>query len=795
MELKKQYQKLLPLLKNGYRVDVTGDEPQFLVTDLKNHIEPSGELANIINAKPILFDPSKYFNDRMKELGITDKENCVLLEDKDGAKTTDAIFRHNKDGDILIGQHTLYGKAMTKGGQTAKMSDREKYAELVRLHPWKVELYNGKYDFTNAVNHPFWHPSLMESFYKKVKVKRLYITEGAFKAFKATMEGLPCVGLTSISHYRNKETGTLHPEILDFIKNCDVQELVVLWDGDCRNISTKQLKEGKELTARPAQFINYANAIKQSAIEFFPKLKVIFATIKSNDIEKAPKGIDDLYQVLNKNTILEDTAKFGSIPSIYFHWIDITKDAGIKKMRKYFCMDNVNNFYQLHQKEIGESNFVFYGSTYQIEKGSPVIEVPRDIKVYKRIGTEFFMIQNKPVEIKLQNNKERKIYEETLVGWKESIIRADHGKEALAHIEKYLGFTNMPSHTNYQQVHDGYWNVYQNIEHEKEEGSFDHIDKLLKHLFDEQYEMVLDYITILYRYPTKKLPVICLVSREQATGKSTFIYLMKLIFKNNMAIVSNNDLISEFNASWTSKLIVASEETILEKKEAYEKIKSLTTAKTIISNEKNQSRFEFPCNMHFIFCSNYEDSFIKIDEYDSRLWIRKVHTIKEKIKNFDDKIENEIPAFVNFIENREIQYKDVGERLYFRPEDLRTEAFYNVVKNSEPGIVKELRTHIKDYFLKYPAESELMMTQKDIREQFGIKADSFYLTKIFKHYFEIEKYTNDVGKQVSCQYSYLTENPEDAESVRTIRRNGRPYVIPKSKFFPGAKIYKQEKLM
>lgn len=187
----------------------------------------------------------------------------------------------------------------------------------------------------------------------------------------------------------------------------------------------------------------------------------------------------------------------------------------------------------------------------------------------------------------------------------------------------------------------------------------------------------------------------------------------------NIIKISSNDLIGDFNAHWTSKLIAASEETILEKKEAYEKIKDLSTAKEITRNEKNKSITAIPNMLHFIFCSNYEDSFIRIDKYDSRLWIRKVNTIENKIMDFDQKIEDEVPYFVDFLMKRDIKYKYDGDRLFFNPKAYRTAAFENVVNNSEPNFIKDLRERFEEYFDKYDVD-ELNVCAKDLIQYFGV---------------------------------------------------------------------------
>src|SRR5690606_32260370 len=109
--------------------------------------------------------------------------------------------------------------------------------------------------------------------------------------------------------------------------------------------------------------------------------------------------------------------------------------------------------------------------------------------------------------------------------------------------------------------------------------NWDKIENLLRHIFNEQYDLGLDYLTILWKLPTQVLPIFCLVSEERNTGKTTFLNLLKSIFEGNMTLNTNEDFRSRFNSDWAGKLIVAIDEVLLDKKDDSERIKNLSTAK------------------------------------------------------------------------------------------------------------------------------------------------------------------------------------------------------------------------
>lgn len=780
MKLKDEYKPHSDLLKQGYLFDP--EEHLFFVEDNQDFIRPNG----YEDWETKIIDTESYLNARLLEMGATEKDNEVAL--LGGIKMDKneffkhQIFQTNKRGDIGILQFSLDRVPYTY--IETKPVKREQYHEQIRLAPWNEKIFAGKYDFSKAKNIPFFPKNLIENYEAdSCPSDMLIITEGQFKAFKAGMEGLPVVGLTSISHYRNKETGTIHTDIIKYIKKCNIKRVVILWDGDCRDISTKAIQDKEDLSKRPRNFYNFATKIREMIQEFVStkKTKIFYATLKSQEIDEGKsKGIDDLLINHPKEVerIKADFEQIGDMPSRYIEWFDISNETGKKKLYKWFNLTSATSFYNAHREKIGKNKFIFQGNTYEIKDGSPIMTISADLRQYKRIGTDYYRVVKEPVTLKKTGEI---VTEEALVPWTASAIQLDHGKHVLPHIEKFLGFTNQANHTEYQQVIEAHWNLYQNLEHKVMQGKFEHIEILLKHLFQEQYEMALDYISVLYHKPYRKLPVVCLVSKEQKTGKSTFIYLLKLIFKQNMVSISSNDLIGDFNSHWITKLVVASEETLLEKKEAYEKIKDISTKKSYLRNEKNKVAKEIPCMVHFVFCSNHEDSFIKIDNTDSRLWIIKVNTIEKKIKGFDQKIADEIPAFIDFIQNREISTPDTGERMYFEPDSLKTDAFYNVVKHSEPSVIKEIREHLGILFAQ-TGVSEIKMSAKDIKTEFGIRQKLNYINREIKTYLKPEMKLGKDGKPSVSTYAYLLPEPNKTNEFISRKSKGKYFIFKAEDF-------------
>jgi hypothetical protein len=183
--------------------------------------------------------------------------------------------------------------------------------------------------------------------------------------------------------------------------------------------------------------------------------------------------------------------------------------------------------------------------------------------------------------------------------------------------------------------------------------------------------------------------------------------------------------------------------------------------------------------IHFVFCSNHEEDFIKIDDYDSRLWIEKIGKRKETIPNFDQLLEYEVPYFVDFIANREIKYKSKGDRLFFAAKDFETSAKLNVIQNSEPSVIKDLRIGITEYFHRFNNQTELKMTSQNIKQYFGIKGEPNYLNKVIRQFLNPDKADN------ASTYSFLTPDFADPEKSITIKDKGRCFIFSREKFVRG----------
>jgi hypothetical protein len=394
------------------------------------------------------------------------------------------------------------------------------------------------------------------------------------------------------------------------------------------------------------------------------------------------------------------------------------------------------------------------------------------MKEYIRVGTEYF----KEVLCPLMSGDNMK----SLIKWNKATIIDDFGKDSLKGIKKYETFCTFPSHINYQREINNFYNKYEPLSYcVNEKGDWENIKLFLQHLFGKQYELALDYLTILWKYPSQILPILCLVSVERNTGKSTFLKLLKLIFEGNMTINKNEDFRSRFNSDWAGKLIVAVDEVLLDKKEDSERIKNLSTSNHYKLEGKGVDKAEIEFFGKFILCSNNEENFIKIDDLEIRYWVIKVNPFAKENPDLLEQMRKEIASFAYHLTHRKIETQRTT-RMWFTKEQIYTKALDVLVRGNRTSIEKEIEEFLIDQFCTLEL-AELYYTTKDLHEQLNlanIRVGKNYVSKIITENFKLEPknssynfYSLDLSTMNNGKWSVYTEN-----------RKGRFYTFKREEF-------------
>jgi hypothetical protein len=600
---------------------------------------------------------------------------------------------------------------------------------------------------------PFFHPMLLDKYDAGETIDTLFLTEGYFKAWKGCMHGIPTIGLSSITHMRNKDTNTMHGDILKLMLKCNVKRMVWLTDGDCLDVTGNDLKDGIDLYKRPYNFYNTCGTFKQ-LLDDYTVDKWFFHIDIDNIIHQYRetsredvKGLDDL---LIKFQEFSDQIRADALAvshnNGWFKKYNITTST--RHVFREFHLSSVNDFFLFHQerrRDLDKYKFVFNGTLYKFNPDKQLCEVetPAEAKHYFRVGDNYY----KFIEKINQFGEKEKCFEKR----QKSTIQDDHTKDFPKHIPRYEAFCNVPDHVAFQPVHYGCFNVYYPFDHEPDseacsEGDFPNIAAFFKHIFGtskitvrqqngedikaEYYQLGYDYVQLLYHKPTMRLPILCLVSKENETGKSTFGDLMKAIFTNNATTVSNDDLADQFNSFWATKLLIMVDETKIDKLAVVERVKSLTFAKKIGMNAKGKDKVEIDFFGKFMMFTNNEENFIYATEEDLRYWVIKVPKIREKNPDFLQNMIDEIPAFLSFLNSRKILAPRVT-RMWFDPELLKTEALKKVMAHSSSNVKKELVYYIKKTFLDFGVQT-LYMSCQVIRENWFKNKEEAYIERVLK---------------------------------------------------------------
>lgn len=354
---------------------------------------------------------------------------------------------------------------------------------------------------------------------------------------------------------------------------------------------------------------------------------------------------------------------------------------------------------------------------------------------YIRIGTSYYKI----VQVPTIHNQ----FNECLIKWDLSTIINDHNRNYIADIPKFDGSICFPNHLNFSKEIHGFYNTYSPLKHIAKDGCVDNTLLFFKHIFQNHFELGLDYFKLLYEKPTQALPVLCLVSKERSTGKSSFLKYLKEVFGHNMSYLDSHSLNSNFNLDWGNKLLLGLDEAFFQKEEITEKIKYLSTSNKNKIEAKGKERLEVDFFGKFIMCSNKEESFIKIDSDEIRFWVLKVPKLKFEDVNFLDKLIGEIPAFLHYTLNRNFASQR-KTRMWFTPEQIHTNALKKLVNNNRNRVEKEIAHLLFSVIEKFDLE-EVHFSLLDLLNALSktrIKTDLTQLKLLLKKTWKIEQKTN-----------------------------------------------------
>ena len=387
---------------------------------------------------------------------------------------------------------------------------------------------------------------------------------------------------------------------------------------------------------------------------------------------------------------------------------------------------------------------------------------------YIRVGVKYF----KTVKRKNQYG----VDVEDIVVWNKDAIIDDHGKSFLKKVHKFDDFTVEPCNVAYKNVIDGYYNLYKPFPHKPHPEpvtvtDIPTISGLMYHIFGEQQELGYKYYKVMYEYPKQILPVLCLVSEERQTGKTTLLNFTQMLFGANFGIINSETLTSSFNSAYAYLNIIGIDETVIEKASAVEKIKMLATASTLNVNMKNVNEFNIPFYGNIIMATNKEKDFMRIDNEEIRFWIRKPGLVGKIDPKLNDKLISEIPKFLTYL--KQMDDIEFGKsRMVFTPEEINNSNLDAVKRESWSGLRKELYILIQNEFMREEDLDEFEMASVDIKNdwfQNDSRIGRAYIKKVIEDEMKIVK--SDQVKR------YRPGNYKDGKE-----KTGTPYLFKRKDF-------------
>ncbi|MBP7533170.1 MAG: toprim domain-containing protein [Chitinophagales bacterium] len=418
-----------------------------------------------------------------------------------------------------------------------------------------------------------------------------------------------------------------------------------------------------------------------------------------------------------------------------------------------------------------------------------------DARHYMRIGTKFFK------KIVTKNPRYNTVQVE-YVKWEQTIIKEDYKMfpSFSDHIQKYDGFTVLPNYQQYQEsvevkdpnygIFSRLYNLTKPLPFLPKQGDFPTIKKFLIHIFGDEHSnwdndtlgnsltLIKDCYRIKLQKPTEMLPVVCLVGKEQESGKSTILKFNKDLFGDNAVIIGNEHLRDKFNTTYADKQIVGIDENFvtIEEKSIKEKIKKMATDDEILYHPKGIDPSPLPWFGWLVLCSNDENDFMPLETSDRRFWVTKVKTPKERDPDLRKKMMLELPAFLYWAMSTNI-FHPKETRMWFATKYIVTDQMMKIASRTRPYLETMIVDYVKSIFLTYPNVYQFSVSLKEFTRLLNETAKYELLSNRVADWLEDNK--NMVpGKQTQHCKWVIGWNNEQGEATTTninwVKKLGKP---------------------
>ena len=298
-------------------------------------------------------------------------------------------------------------------GEKSKHLAKDYYR--LRIDPQLMRGNSGKYKAPAKLQTGFFESlfltnSIIDAYKEADKVDTLYLTEGEAKAVVMSQCGMVSAGFAGVSVF------SMTDDLIQFVEVCRPESIVILYDSDALDLSKNWEQQKEPINARPLNFLSSARKFSK---QFFQH---IMETYKGNDYAPSlyfarnietenQKAIDDMIINLpdQKENIISNLHALEN--SDCFEYLKLKPESYATELQKYFCLDNIERFYNLHKEEIKNKTFKFgynlgyrnwkhNGQSLEIEGTKPEINiqlkkgqklsdiVPQLLKIIKQLMAE-----------------------------------------------------------------------------------------------------------------------------------------------------------------------------------------------------------------------------------------------------------------------------------------------------------------------------------------------------------------------------------------------------------------------
>lgn len=692
-------------------------EVQLTQTPEKSFFQAQMESIGI-DASNNYFEVPKYVGTTVEGEYDPEFEGAAMLETTEEMERH-VLFREDEDGNLIIPYYSLYGHVLTTHqgeNKWPKPFDRIRLRvpritddgkEMKYKTPWK------------AGNQIYFPPEVIQKFRNREQIDLLIITEGEKKAIRGAKCGLDVVSVSGIHNFYNDEGKTLHLDLLHLMKRCKVRKVYFMTDADTMVL---KYRVDRDLSKRPNLFFtawrNFREAMNyelERRKESLSVTDVYVGCIRPEHVDTG-KGLDDYLNPSSPSRVMVFKEALKTLGQDNMVFLAVSILDGTNRLQQMLGLKSAENFYEVYKDAIENLEFQYKSLNYQWNAAEEKLEMLRhnDLKLFMRIGCDYF----KTVRVPSKDGH----MEESIKKWKKDEINADYGKFFVTQIPKYDAWCNVPDNgPKYARVHNGCFNLYNPITHPVKEGSIENTLKFLKHLFQGQgtaennvlgdpFTVALDYLTIMYRFPMQKLPVICLVSPENKTGKSTFAWWLRDIYGGNATVIDNERFKQSFNSHYITKFIIAIDEGFLDvdKRAEKERLKKLATDEKQYLEFKGADVQEVDFYAKIIICSNEADSLMKIDDGEVRWFVVRVPTFQASGMKEDpelrSKMREEIPAFLHFLATRQI-FHPKESRMWIHENHIVTDQLKAIIENTRNRVERVVDGVVCEMFRTYKVSS------------------------------------------------------------------------------------------